>query len=684
MPAPAYAFAVFLGAFLLFQVQPLLGRYILPWFGGGPSVWTSCLLFFQALLLGGYAYAHGVASRLAPKWQGRLHLALLAVSLFALPIDPDAEVWTGVSYDNPTGTIMLLLLVTAGLPYVILSATSPLLQRWFHWQHPSRSAYRLYALSNAGSLIALLSYPFVVEPLLPVRMQAEMWSWGYGAFVLACGWCAWDVSRRPGAEPEPEEETSEPSPGAVEILWWLALSACGSALLLATTNQMSQEVAVVPFLWVLPLSLYLLSFILCFESDRWYRRTPWAILLAVTTPAACVMLGTGGVLPIEAQIVVFSAALFAGCMACHGELALARPHGRHATKFYLILAFGGALGGLFVAVLAPRLFPAYWEYPFSLAASCMLALYFGIRRGGWKIAPGGGAGFFAPPPALLIALFAVGYTFSIQASEPHRAARRNFYGVLQVTDAVDQNGPLRKLTHGRTEHGAQYLDAHRRFQPTTYFGPGTGAALAFQAHPSRRGGKPMRVGVVGLGAGTLAAYGRPGDVFRFYEINPAVVELAHTQFSYLSDSPARSEVVPGDARVSMEEELARGHAGAFDLLVVDAFSSGAIPLHLLTGEAGEIYAQHLTEKGVLVFHITNRFLDLAPVLRGMARRLGMQAVRVESDPNPETGVSAATWMFLTRNEAFLRSPAVAERAEPPGAGELDWTDNFAGLWQALR
>ncbi|MEZ5395077.1 MAG: fused MFS/spermidine synthase [Bryobacterales bacterium] len=683
MPAPAYAFAVFLGAFLLFQVQPLLGRYILPWFGGGPSVWTSCLLFFQALLLAGYAYAHGVASRLTPKWQGRLHMGLLLVSLFALPIDPDAEVWTGQSYDNPTGTIMLLLLVTAGLPYVILSATSPLLQRWFHWRHPDRSAYRLYALSNAGSLLALLSYPFVVEPLAPVRLQAEMWSWAYAAFVLACGWCAWGVSRRVAARPEPEAEEDGPPPTASELGWWLALSACGSALLMATTNQMSQEVAVVPFLWVLPLSLYLLSFILCFESDRWYRRRPWAFVLALTVPMACVMLATGGVAPLGVQIAVFSATLFAGCMACHGELALARPHGRHATMFYLILALGGAVGGLFVAVLAPRMFPAYWEYPLSLAAACLLTLYLGVRRGGWSLSPAGGA--FAPPPALLLALFAVGYTFSVQAAAPHLAVSRNFYGVLQVTSAEDANGPLRKLTHGRTEHGAQYLDARRRFLPTMYFGAGTGAELAFQQHPARKAGKPLRVGVVGLGAGTLAAYGRSGDVFRFYEINPAVIEFARTQFSYLSDSPAKSEIVPGDARVRMEEELEAGHPGRFDILVVDAFSSGAIPLHLLTGEAGEIYAQHLKENGLLVFHITNRFLDLTPVLTGMAQRLGMTALRVESTPKPELGVSAATWMILTRNQEFLRDPVVLACAEvESGADSLDWTDNFAGLWQALR
>ncbi|MEZ5363145.1 MAG: fused MFS/spermidine synthase [Bryobacterales bacterium] len=277
------------------------------------------------------------------------------------------------------------------------------------------------------------------------------------------------------------------------------------------------------------------------------------------------------------------------------------------------------------------------------------------------------------------------HLLSVQAAAPHLAVSRNFYGVLQVTSAEDANGPLRKLTHGRTEHGAQYLDARRRFLPTMYFGAGTGSQARFQQHPARKAGKPLRVGVVGLGAGTLAAYGRSGDVFRFYEINPAVIEFARTQFSYLSDSPAKSEIVPGDARVRMEEELEAGHPGRFDILVVDAFSSGAIPLHLLTGEAGEIYAQHLKENGLLVFHITNRFLDLTPVLTGMAQRLGMTALRVESTPKPELGVSATTWMILTRNPEFLRDPVVLACAEvESSADSLDWTDNFAGLWQALR
>lgn len=681
-----FAITVFLGAFLLFQVQPLLGRYILPWFGGGPSVWTSCMLFFQALLLGGYAYAHGIASRLSPRNQGRLHIAVLGLSLLALPIDPDAEVWSGTVFEDPTETILLLLLVTAGLPYLMLSATSPLVQRWFDLALPGRSAYRLYALSNAGSLLALLSYPLIVEPTLGVRTQGVIWSWTYALFVVTCSACAWKATQN---QPEPAESPQASASSAAgaaippaQLLLWLALSACGSTLLLATTNQMSQEIAVVPFLWILPLSLYLLSFILTFESDRWYRPKIYGYLLALAIPGACAAMAAGGLLPLEAQIMLFSLALFAGCMSCHGELAAARPPAAQATIFYLVIATGGAIGGVVVALLAPRLFAGYWEYPLALAACCLLTLISWVRAGAWTPALRPEA-MRGPPAAILVALFTVGYAFSMQASEPSVAVARNFYGVLRVSEAEDGNGRFRILTHGRTEHGTQYLDAKRRFAATTYFGPQSGAALALENNRERAAGRPLNIGVVGLGAGTLAAYGKPGDQVRFYEINPEVVSVARSHFTYLSDSPAHVEVVVGDARIRLEAEIEE-ELPLFDVLIVDAFSSGAIPIHLLTAEAGEVYARRLTESGELVFHISNRFLDLEPVLQGMAEHLGMTAIRTDSEADPSIGASESVWMVLTRDEAFLSQPAVQARATTLSGTPLRWTDSFAGLWQAMR
>lgn len=677
----AFAVTVFLGAFLLFQVQPLLGRYILPWFGGAPSVWTSCMLFFQALLLAGYAYAHWTASRIKPGRQAAVHIALLALSLLALPIDPDGEVWKTAEEGDPTGTILLLLLVTAGLPYVILSATSPLLQHWFHAEYPGRAPYRLYALSNAGSLLALLSYPFVVEPLFTVETQATIWSLTYAVFAASCAWCAWKLREAPAVDEEPEE----PAPTVGQGLQWLSLSAVGSTMLLATTNQMSQEIAVVPFLWVLPLAIYLLTFILCFESDRWYRRTPFGFALAGMAPAACAVLASGGVFPLWAQTAIYSGTLFVGCMICHGELSRMRPPGDEATRFYLIVAAGGAAGGLLVAVAAPRAFSDYWEFPLGLAACCLVALWSWLRGVGWKPEPGKARTLLTPPPALLVALFTVGYTLGVQALEESVMTDRSFYGVLRVTEEADEAGRYRRLTHGKTEHGTQYMEGPLRGEPTTYFGPRSGAALALTRHPKRLAGEDLSIGVVGLGAGTLAAYARPGDRLVFYEISPDVVRTAREYFSYLDDAPVPVEVLGGDARIRMEQELESGSPEPFDVLLVDAFTSGAIPIHLLTAEAGEVYAQRLTEDGVLAFHISNRFLDLAPVVRAMGERLGMRTIRVVSEGDSELGTNPAVWMVLTRDERFLADETVRNRADG-AAGErtIRWTDNFAGLWQALR
>ncbi len=676
----AFVVTVFLGALLIFQVQPILGRYILPWFGGSPGVWTACLLFFQAALLGGYAYAHLVATRLKPRAQGIVHLAMLGASLLVLPISPDEGAWKVAVEGDPTWRILALLTVSAGLPYITLSATAPLVQRWFHRRYPTREAYRLYAVSNAGSLLALVSYPILVEPLLRVEAQTAMWSWGYALFACVCGWVAFRGST------VPEIGASDPQAGTVSgsrKALWLALATVGSAMLVATTNQMSQEVAVVPFLWVVPLIFYLLSFILCFESDRWYRRTVFSFLLAVAAPAAAIAMAAGGLLPIEAQILIYTGALFIGCMVCHGELAHMRPPPTEATGFYLYVAAGGALGGAFVAVAAPHLFPDYWEYPISFAACCLLLMH-AWWRSGWRPNPQQPQTFIAPPPALAVALLTLVYGLSAMGSTGARETMRGFYGVLRLVEGEDSAGKYLALTHGRTEHGTEYLAGAKSEQPTTYFGPGTGAALAIERDPKRLAGEPLRIGVIGLGAGTLAAYGMPGDQIVFYEINSQVAEVANRDFHYLSGSEADTAVILGDARIRLEAELDQGTRPSYDILLIDAFSSGAIPIHLLTAEAAETYAQRITEDGVLAFHITNRFLDLTPVINGLAEHLGMQAVRVSS-PGNEVGADAATWMILTRNPEFLDDPVVRQAADKNVTDKaLNWSDAYSGLWQALR
>lgn len=670
-----------LGAFLLFQVQPLAGRTILPWFGGGPSVWTACLLFFQAVLALGYGYAHLLARLQRPRLEAALHSGVLALSLMALPILSGAEQWNQVGEADPTARVLLLLLFAVGLPYGALAATTPLVTRWFHRTLPQRSAYRLYALSNAASLAALISYPFVVEPLLGVRQQALVWSGIYAGFIIVCGWAAWSAAGSAESSSQPTNDGTPSSTG--DMLFWMALAACGSALLTATTNQLSQEVAVVPFLWVLPLTIYLLSFILTFESERWYRRRLFGFLLAAAAPIACGAMAVGGILPLEVQALIYCGALFVATMACHGELAASRPPASRSTYFYLTIAVGGALGGASVAVAAPALFSGYWEFPLAFAGACLLTLIGWKRSRHWGFSAGLAAALRGAPAGLLIALATVGYALSAIADEPAIAVYRNFYGVLRVVEREDDLGPLRAMRHGSTDHGSQYLDEALRGRPTMYFGAGTGAALVFE-HLQRPRDRGLRVGIVGLGAGTLAAYSKPGDTVRFFEINPDVVSAAREYFTFLSDAQGETSVAVGDARILLEAEVREADRPRYDVLVVDAFSSGSIPIHLLTAEAAGLYASRLAPDGVLVLHVTNRFLDLEPVTRGIAETLAAEAVRVSTPADPSRGVSQATWMILSSNTALLNAPEIASHRSTGKQRVLRWSDDYSALWRALR
>ena len=672
---------IFLSAFLLFQVQPIMGRYILPWFGGGPTVWTSCMLFFQTLLLAGYGYAHWLGSRRRTRLAAILHIALLGASLLFLPIAPRADTWKAVASSDPSGRIVLLLAATLGGPYLMLSATGPLLQRWFNLAQPDKSPWRLYALSNLGSFLALLSYPFAAEPFLRLRTQASIWSALYAGFAVLCGWAAWRGPLAYARGSDPSRDSQAVRPPLWDVLFWLGLSTCGSILLLATTNQISHDIAVSPLLWIAPLSVYLLTFILAFENSRWYRRTAFAGAAGLFAPVACAVISAAVAVSLWWQLSIYLVALFVTCMICHGELALSRPPARHLTAFYLTIATGGAMGGVFVALIAPRVFTEFSEYPIGLAAACLLGFVGWLRTGALKQWTSHNLGVRIPLMALLLGGITSVVAAVTNGNQPALASVRNFYGILRVSERSDQNGPLRQLTHGRIQHGFQYLQGPQRTWPTSYYGPNSGAGLALKALEGTR-----RVAIVGLGTGTLAAWGRPGDTFRFYEINPTVETIARTWFSFLKDSQARTEIALGDARLQLERELSGGDSQEFDMIAVDAFSSDVIPVHLLTAECGDIYRRHLKPGGLLLLHISNRSLNLERVARGLAEHLGWKAVLFFSGQKDDTGESTSRWLLITANDGFLQQHRIADEVSkwtdprPP----ITWTDDFSSLWHVLR
>lgn len=677
-------FTIFLSAFLLFQVQPMIGRLVLPWFGGGPAVWTNCMLFFQSVLLAGYAYAHWLGSRRNHRLQAGVHTALLAASIAFLPLATNPDSWKPSAAGDPSTQILVLLAGAIGVPYLALSSTTPLLQRWFHAARPDESPWRLYALSNAGSFLALLSYPFVIEPFLRMQVQSWIWSALYVVFATLCVWVAWKALAAAPAT-APVDSIPYLRPTWIDVLMWLALSMCGSLLLLGTTNQITEEIAVFPFLWVAPLAVYLLTFILTFESDRWYKRGMFGALAGVFAPATCAVVVLSVAIPVWRQLAIYLLALFATCMLCHGELARSKPAPRFLTAFYLAVSAGGALGGIFAALIAPRIFREYTEFLIALGAACGLGFLAWIRSGAlqnWT-----GRNFAVRVPMMAMLFGAVTSLFAAFTNvQPSRESLRNFYGILRVNEASDQNGRFRRLIHGRIQHGFQYLDADKKSRATTYYGPHSGAALAIESLPH-----PRRIAIVGLGAGTLATWGRAGDQYRFYEINPNVVTLARKWFTYLSDSQAAVEIVLGDARVQLENERKAGRSHDFDVIAVDAFTSDAIPTHLLTAECGELYRDRLAPGGILALHISNRSLDLEPVTRGLAKHLGWQARMVLVVPDliekNTNGESGSRWVLLTENADTLAKAGIRNTLigwSSPQASALEWTDDFLSLWQVLK
>ena len=755
-----YAVTIFTGAFLLFQVEPLLARYILPWFGGTSAVWITCMLFFQLLLVAGYAYSHLIATRLTPRRQVVVHIAIVSACVLLMgalaliwqsPITPGPN-WKPLNPDFPITRIFALLIVSIGLPFFILSTTGPLLQTWFAQSHQGASPYRLYALSNVGSLLALVTYPFVVEPALTLRAQAIVWSLLFVGFSIGVGLCGLNLAS--SAESAVSRgnvlSASSPQPTApsrATYALWIALATVASLMLLATTNEICQEVAVVPFLWVLPLAIYLLSFIVCFDSDRWYRRGIFQPALGVAIFLTCIILCRSSA-NIFSQVFIYCALLGAVCMVCHGELVRLKPAERYLTSFYLMVAVGGALGGILAAVIAPKVFTGYWEFHFAIWASALmlfivvirdpqswiheyrpitamllvagalslpqllgdesiaeamhrldnshqiLAIFLALgllaaaafrrdsiltrKRPGLIVQGAVIAGLVVVAGVLLVSIAANLVTSSL--------ATRNFYGALAVY-SLNNDDPEKhnfKLRHGRIVHGIQYTAADKIHLPLAYYGSDSGLGL-LMAHLQRD--RTIRVGVIGLGIGTVAAYGRAGDYIRFYEINPAVTKIATDPngfFTYLRDSPAKVDIIPGDARLSMEREVAGNNSQEFDVLVVDAFAGDAIPVHLLTVEAVEIYLRELNPNGVLAIHISNRYLDLRPVVHEIAERFKLRSGWVHAAGGPTTQPS--DWILLARNDEVLGQPEVSRELQSLDSQRKVrlWTDDYSNLFQILK
>ena len=688
-PMSAIRPTVFLGAFLLFLVEPLIAKQILPWFGGAPAVWTACLLFFQLALVVGYGYAHATR-RLGLKRQAILHGVLLVLTVATLPILLGSS-WKPSGEQAPLSRVLLLLTASVGAPYVLLSGTTPMLQDWFRQLAPSGTPYRLYALSNAGSLLGLIAYPTLVERFLTVRTQAWGWSAAFVLFVALCVACARAATRTNAATEPAADSPSSADPAAdphgrisgLDAGLWTLLAACGSGLLLATTNQLCQDVAVVPLLWILPLALYLLTFIVSFAG--WYRRRWWVAIYVLAGGAAGYVLANAESVPIVAQAAGLLTALTAGCMVCHGELVAARPDARHLTAFYLAIAVGGAFGGLFVALAAPVLFSTYAELPLLFAIVPVL-LFGAVARTRLRQQTGTIAAFIVLAPIAVVIIAAV-VALRSEARDPNVvASARNFYGILRVVDdPPGAAGRQRTLYNGRVLHGFEFLDSDRRLTPTTYYGPGSGIDVALRQRTARVGGRPLRVGVVGLGTATIAAWGRAGDRFRFFEINPNAVRFGREYFGFFSSSRASVDVVIGDARLSIEREVADpANRHTYDVLAIDAFSGDAVPVHLLTRECFGLYREALAPDGVLALHVTNQYLDLARVARGLAEDAGWEALEIDRAPDAELGVMKSKWLLATADADFAAAVRPRATAATPNRKPIVWTDGYSSLVSVLK
>lgn len=677
---------IFISSFLLFQIQPILAKLALPFFGGGAAIWTTCMLFFQLFLLLGYLYAHYLTKLTNVNQQIVIHSLLVGASLVCLPIAPFVND-NGLGWQAPQLALINSLLISIGIPYFLLSSTAPLIQKWYNYLPKNNEPYRLYSLSNVGSLLALLSFPFLIEPSMTSHFQTKIWSMGYVLFVLFILLTGYQLygDKTKNSPSTTKHDDDKISVQRSNVLLWLLLSTVSVILMVSTTSAMTQNIPPTPFLWIFPLCIYLLTYIICFNNDNWYVRKYWFMLFAACSLAAILMFFIGTQFSITIQIATYALILFFACMLCHGELARLKPNKSKLTLFYLTMALGGVIGSLFTSLIAEQLFTQYYEFPIAIALVYLLLLsVLWKEKSTSKLPLKTKKQNTYLRLASLVGLLAFSLYF-VKLSKVYFKDdvfnSRNFYGTLAVKDLTDLQQPTRMLFDGTTSHGSQSLPIEGDHAPTSYYRFNTGVSLALQYDNI-----PKKVGVIGLGTGTLASYANLDDHYVFYELNPNVEFAARNYFSYLSSSKAEITVKLGDARVTLQHELESTGSQQFQILVVDAFSSDSIPVHLLTLEAFQLYWRHLTKDGLLVLHISNNHLDLLPLVATLSEETGKKLQHFYSASNNNND-HTAEWVVVTNNKHFSESNAVQRRAtyfQLKNEDKVLWTDDYSNLLSVIK
>ncbi len=723
-----FAVTTLCSAFLLFWIEPLFAKMVLPMLGGSPAVWNTCVMYFQAVLLVGYLYAHFTSRLLSSRKQAALHVGFLLVAIASLPVAIPRG-WTPPESGNVIPWLTALLSVAVGAPFMLLAATAPLVQRWLR-DSDNRSAnnpYVLYAASNAGSLLGLLGFPIIMEPNIRLGQQSSLWSLGYGvAIILAAGSALLVWKHSSTVSPRLKNAAALPprAPTAMDRIRWVALAFVPSSLLLGVTTYLSTDVAAMPLLWVVPLALYLITFIIVFARAGRAVSQPTAMAHALLMVVLALVLFWGPGISLRSTYALHLAVFATTALVLHGELAASRPDPAYLTEFYLWMALGGALGGAFNAIVAPLVFKSIAEYQLVLVAACLLRPSWKSRIGEmalrvpqftFSIVPAIVVGLvswygFADhhildvSAKLLSSLVAAAFLLSISDNalrfgvgiallvvgevvpgirfSQDMYADRSFFGAYRVQNV---NGPAHRLVHGTTTHGAQYLDAARRLTPETYYHPSGPVGQVFAALDSRLAGKG--IAAVGLGAGTVLCYSKPGENWTFFEIDPLVLRISSNPkyFTYLTDCPVQPRVVIGDARLSMAKEP----TDKFRLLIVDAFSSDAIPVHLLTREAFALYERVLDAHGVLFVHISNKHLDLKPVIAALAKDAGLFALMEGHEPDEKIDGPLAypsEWVVLVHSREDLAGLDSDKRwiPLPSRAGYQPWTDDYSNVFSVIR